>query len=67
MGPKRLLVNLAAATVAEKRTFGKAFRETGCLVPVNGFYVYRKSDRPRTGWYGTSTGDHRLIDVTYAE
>ena len=46
MDPKRLLVNAVAETVAEKRTFSKAFRETRCLVPATGFYDYRKSDPP---------------------
>jgi putative SOS response-associated peptidase YedK len=56
--PKRLLVNAMAETVAEKRTFAKAFRETRCLVPATGFYDYRKSDPPgQKGRYLFETGD----------
>jgi putative SOS response-associated peptidase YedK len=46
MDPNRPLVNAKAETVAELRTFSKAFRETRCLVPATGFYDYRRSDPP---------------------
>jgi putative SOS response-associated peptidase YedK len=42
--PKRPLVNAKAETVATLRTFSKAFRETRCLVPADGYYEYRQSD-----------------------
>jgi putative SOS response-associated peptidase YedK len=58
MDPKRLLVNAMAETVAEKRTFAKAFREARCLVPATGFYDYRKSDPPgQKGRYLFTTPD----------
>jgi putative SOS response-associated peptidase YedK len=58
MDPKRLLVNAVAETVAEKRTFSKAFRETRCLVPATGFYDYRKPDPPgQKGRYLFTTPD----------
>src|SRR5262249_36410613 len=42
--PKRPLVNARADKVAKSPVFRKAFRETRCLVPVDGYYEYRQSD-----------------------
>jgi hypothetical protein len=44
MFPNELLVNAASESVAKKRTFAKAFRESRCLVPATGFYDHRGSD-----------------------
>ena len=43
MGVK--LINTRSETINEKPAFRQAFEKRRCLIPVNGFYEWRKSDK----------------------
>jgi|SRR5690554_1566872 len=38
-------INVRSETIEEKPIFRNSFREKRCLIPTNGFYEWRKSDR----------------------
>jgi len=39
------LINTRSETIAEKPSFKYAFQQRRCLIPANGFYEWRKSDK----------------------
>ena len=39
------MINTRAETIAEKPSFKAAFKYRRCLIPANGFYEWRKSDK----------------------
>jgi putative SOS response-associated peptidase YedK len=39
------LINARAETISEKPSFRNAFKQHRCLIPANGFYEWRKSDK----------------------
>ena len=39
------LINTRSETIAEKPSFKYAFQKRRCLIPANGFYEWRKSDK----------------------
>ena len=45
------LINARAETVAEKPSFKGAFRTKRCIVPVDGFYEWRKRDNRKVPYY----------------
>lgn len=45
------MINARAETVATNRTFRDAFQNTRCIVPVDGFYHWKKEGKTRTPYY----------------
>ena len=43
--PKFALINVRAETITEKPSFRGGLQRRRCLVPANGFYEWRKSDK----------------------
>ena len=54
---KRLLINAQSETVAIKPTFAKAFAAHRCLVPVSGWYEWRKEGSRKQKYYFSHTQD----------
>lgn len=48
---KKLLINAQAETVAEKKTFKKAFSERRCVIPCSGWYEWRNEGGARKQKY----------------
>ena len=63
-GKRQLLINARGETVAQKRTFSRAFRTDRCIVPASGFYEWVKEPDPtksgatvRQPWCFRPTGE----------
>jgi putative SOS response-associated peptidase YedK len=54
------LINARAETVAEKPSFRDAFKKRRLLVPVSGFYEWKKTAGRKTPYY-ISNADRRLL------
>jgi putative SOS response-associated peptidase YedK len=54
------LFNARSETIAEKPAFREAFAARRCLVPVDGFYEWRRHDRDREPFY-FAAADGRLL------
>lgn len=54
---KKLLINAQGESVAEKRTFSKAFEESRCVVPCSGWYEWRGEGDSRKQKYRFSAAD----------
>lgn len=54
-------INARAETVSEKPTFRAAFRYRRCLVPVSGFYEWRREGKTKTPFYFSSPTNVPLI------
>ncbi|WP_052481032.1 SOS response-associated peptidase [Gilvimarinus agarilyticus] len=54
---KSLLINAQAETVAEKRTFKRAFAESRCVVPCTGYYEWRDEGGKRKQKYSFTRAD----------
>jgi putative SOS response-associated peptidase YedK len=39
------MINARAETIADKPSFRRAFKTKRCLIPANGFYEWRRSDK----------------------
>ncbi len=50
------IINARAETIATKRTFKSAFNSDRCLIPANGFYEWRFSDK-RPFYIASKSGD----------
>lgn len=45
------MINARAETIAEKPAFRSAFRKRRCIIPVNGFYEWKKSEQGKQPFY----------------
>lgn len=54
------LFNAGAETVADKPSFGAAYRKRRCIVPVNGFYEWKAVDGGRDPYYIHATDEQLL-------
>jgi putative SOS response-associated peptidase YedK len=45
------MINARAETIAEKPAFRKAFAKRRCLVPMSGFYEWKKMPRGKVPYY----------------
>ena len=54
---KKLLINAQGETVAEKKTFKRAFNEHRCLVPCSGWYEWRDEGGSRKQKYRFCAAD----------
>jgi putative SOS response-associated peptidase YedK len=54
------MFNARSETVAEKRAFAEAFARRRCLVPVDGFYEWRKRGQQRDPFYFSAADGHLL-------
>jgi len=43
--PEQALINIRSETILEKPSFKASFLRRRCLIPVNGFYEWRKTDK----------------------
>ncbi|MFT6247714.1 MAG: putative SOS response-associated peptidase YedK [Cognaticolwellia sp.] len=48
---KRLLINAQSETVATKPTFSQAFAANRCLIPISGWYEWRKEGAKKQKYY----------------
>ncbi|MGE0386530.1 MAG: SOS response-associated peptidase [Gammaproteobacteria bacterium] len=49
--PGYALINAKAETVATKPSFREAFKRRRCLIPVSGFYEWKRGDSGKQPWY----------------
>jgi len=56
------MFNARSETVTDKPSFREAFAQRRCLVPVSGFYEWKKQDNAKLPYY-FSSGDHRLLGL----
>ena len=54
------LINARAETVPSKPSFRSAFKQRRCIVPVNGFFEWKKTEEGKTPHYITSPTDQLL-------
>lgn len=54
------MINARVETVAEKPSFRRAAARRRCLVPVDGFFEWRREDGKRLPWYFTSPDESLL-------
>jgi putative SOS response-associated peptidase YedK len=54
------MINARAETVAEKPSFRSAYRARRCLVPVTGFYEWKRIEKQKQPFYIRRTG-HELF------
>lgn len=45
------IINARSESVAEKFTFRKSFRECRCIIPVTGFYEWKKNDQGKEPFF----------------
>ena len=58
---KRLIINAQAETVANKKTFARAFAERRCLVPCSGWYEWRdEGESHKQKYYFSRSGREPL-------
>ncbi|MDR2983169.1 MAG: SOS response-associated peptidase [Puniceicoccales bacterium] len=53
-----LLANARSETVAEKKIFKDALASGRCVVPIDGFYEWRRDDTGRWPWYFSPIGNN---------
>jgi len=58
--PKYQMINVRADTILEKKTFKAGLQYRRCLIPVSGFYEWRKSDK-QPFFITSSTGEPLLL------
>jgi len=58
---KRILINAQAESAHEKRTFKTAFAQSRCLVPVTGWYEWRKESSAKTKYLFTQQNEQPLF------
>ena len=56
------LINARGEDIAEKRTYAKAFRRRRCVVPLSGFFEWRRQGTPPRPGYATTHLELSLID-----
>jgi len=56
------LINARAETIADKPAFRAAFRRRRCLIPIDGFYEWKKAGKTKQPYYITSR-DNRPMAI----
>ncbi|RXJ87017.1 SOS response-associated peptidase [Arcobacter sp. CECT 8985] len=57
---KSMNINARSESVFEKMTFRDAFKFQRCIIPINGFFEWKKDDNEKTPYYVQSKYGHSL-------